>query len=104
MVGSQNDGEMVSVIDEYVNKGKVAACTAWAWVVGLMLSAWAVMIVGLEHDHAWKFAGMLAATACALASFASVMHVRCYAVRVAGLVRAVGNSRPVDGPRPVSTR
>lgn len=87
------------MIDEYVDKGKVAACTAWGWVVGLMLGAWAVMVLG-EGD-AWKYAGMLAASSCALSAYAAVLHLRCYAVRLAGLVRSINSVHHEDAPAPV---
>lgn len=87
--------------DEYVNKGRVQASIAWAAVVGLMAVAWVIAIAVPTH---WRFAGMFAATSCAMSAFAAVLHIRCYSVRVANLVRAiraVGDLEQGDRPRPV---
>lgn len=99
-VGSLDGRGMVIVNDEYVNKGKVTACVAWAGVVGFLGAAWLVMI--LSDERAWKYAGLLAWTGCALSAYAAVLHIRCFAVRVAGLVRAGHGVPPSERPRPVS--
>lgn len=88
------------MIDEYVNRGKVNALTAWGAVVGLMLMAWCVAMAS-GSEAGWRCAVMLAFTSCITSAFAAVLHIRCYAVRVAGLVRA-SNSVQYERPRPVS--
>lgn len=80
--------------DEYVSKEKVAANVMWAVVVGLMVTAWGVMLL---TSH-WRIAGMFAATSCATSAYAAVLHLRCYAVRLAGLVRASSTVKPEGAP------
>lgn len=89
---------MARMIDQYVSKEKMNAGIAWAIVVGLMTVAWGVMLLAPGH---WQIAGMFAATACATSAYAAVLHLRCYAVRIAGLVRAMGSVQSEDRPRPV---
>jgi hypothetical protein len=91
-------GEMVSVIEEYVNKGRVAANALWSVVVGLMVVGWAIVL--LLPDH-WILGGMFGLTACATSALAATLHIRCYMVRLAGLVRAVGSIEREDGPAPL---
>jgi hypothetical protein len=88
------------MIDEYVNKNKMTAYMGWACVVGLLATAWVVILVLPDH---WKVGFMFAASACTLAAYVSVLHVRCYSTRVAGLVRALSVQRASedDRPRPV---
>ena len=86
------------MIDQYVSKEKMNAGIAWALVVGLMMVAWGVMLLAPDH---WHIAGMFAATSCALSAYAAVLHLRCYAVRLAGLVRAMGSVQREDGPSPL---
>lgn len=85
------------MIDEYVNKGKVTANAAWACVVGLMAAGW-VFILATSHA---TIGGMFAATSCALSAYAAVMHIRCYMVRLAGLVRATSSLERPDSPSPI---
>lgn len=87
------------MIDEYVDKGKVTASVMWAVVVGLMLAGWSVIL--LVPDH-WRIGGMFAATSCATSALAATLHIRCYMVRLAGLVRAIPSVQGTDRPRPVS--
>jgi hypothetical protein len=87
------------VIDEYVNRGKVNALTAWGAAVGLMLMAWCVALWA-GSEAGWRCAVMLAFTSCITSAFAAVLHIRCYAVRVAGLVRATSSIQH-ERPRPV---
>lgn len=86
------------MIDEYVNKGQVTANVVWSGVAGLILAAWAVVLLAPGH---LMIGGMLAATSCALSAFAAVLHIRCYVVRLAGLVRATGSLERPESPRPV---
>lgn len=86
------------MIDEYVNKGQVTANAVWSVVAGLIAAAWAVVLMAPDH---LVIGGMLAATACALSAFAAVLHIRCYVVRLAGLVRATSSIQNDGGPRPV---
>lgn len=85
------------MIDEYVNKGKVTANLVWAAVVGLMATGW-VFILVTPHT---AIGGMFAATSCALSAYAAVMHMRCYMVRLAGLVRATSSLERPDSPSPI---
>lgn len=85
------------MIDEYVNRGNVNAGVAWAVVVALMVTGWVVI---LTTPH-WQVGGMFAAMACASSALAAVLHIRCYAVRLAGLVRAARSIQDVEGPRPI---
>lgn len=87
------------MIEDYVSKEKMHASVAWAVVVGLMAIGWSVMLATPEY---WKVAGMFAATSCATSAYAAVLHLRCYAVRIAGLVRAINSVQHEDRPRPVS--
>ena len=84
------------MIDEYVNKNKVVAYCAWGVVVGLMSLAWLVIVVAEA-----KYAGMLAAMACASSALAATLHIRCYMTRLACLVRAPSGFESPVGPRPV---
>lgn len=86
------------MIDEYVNKGKVAANVLWTVVVALMVAGWVAMLLVPHH---WKIGGMFAATSCATSAFAAVLHIRCYMVRLAGLVRATSSIQHDEGPSPV---
>lgn len=86
------------MIDEYVNKGRVAANVVWATVIGLMLAGWAVILLAPQYK---AVGGMFAATSCAASAFAAVMHMRCYMVRLAGLVRATSSLDRPEGPRTV---
>ena len=85
------------MIDEYVDKGKMHAMLGWSVVVGLMAIAWGVMLL---TGH-WRIAGMFAATSCATSAYAAVLHLRCYAVRIAGLVRAMNSVQHDDRPAPL---
>lgn len=84
------------MIDEYVNKNKVVAYAVWAAVVAIMALAWVVIAFGEP-----KFAGMLAASSCALSALAATLHIRCYMTRLACLVRAPSGFESPSGPRPV---
>lgn len=86
------------MIDEYVSKGQVAANVVWATVVGLMAAGWLVILLSADHK---AIGGMFAATSCAVSAFAATMHMRCYVVRLAGLVRATTSVEHPGGPRPV---
>jgi len=87
---------LVRLIDEYVNKNKVVAYAVWASVVGLMALAWVVIIVGDA-----KYAGMLAAMACATSALAATLHIRCYFTRLACLVRAPSGCDGAEVSRPL---
>lgn len=82
--------------DEYVNKGKVVANVAWSTVIGLMVLAWVVILLGDA-----KYAGMLAAMACASSAYAATLQIRCYVTRLACLVRATTSVEHPGGPRVV---
>lgn len=86
------------MIDEYVNKGRVTANVVWAGVAALIVVAWGVVLFAPEHP---RIGGMVAATACALSAFAAVMHIRCYVVRLACLVRASSSLERPEGPSPI---
>lgn len=86
------------MIEEYVNKGRVTANAMWAVVVGLMSVGWGVMLLAPDY---WKIGGMFAATSCATSAIAATLHIRCYAVRLAALVRGVSGIQPEEGPRPL---
>lgn len=86
------------MIDEFWDKGKVTANIMWAVVLGFMTAGWGVILLMPSH---WQIGGMFAATACAASAFAAVLHIRCYMVRLAGLVRASSSVRPEEGPSPL---
>lgn len=88
--------------DEYVDKGKVITCVAWAVVIGFMALAW-VVILATPH---WQVGGMFAAMACASSAMAATMQIRCYAVRVMCLVRTASGliGSDFDRPRPLRDR
>ena len=89
------------VVEEFVSKSKVAAGVAWVMTVLLLLAGWVMVLAVPEH---WMVGGMFAATACATSAVAATLHIRCYAVRLACLVRLTSNlpiDGAFDGPRPV---
>lgn len=60
--------------------------TALAWVVVVLLM-WAGWVVALFVSH--QIGELLALTAGALAPFAAAIQARCYALKVAALIRAM---------------
>lgn len=86
------------MIDEYVDKGRVKANVGWTAVVAMMAVGWAVILLAPDH---WKVGGMFAASSCATSALAAVLHIRCYIVRLACLVRATGAVERKEGPSPV---
>lgn len=93
-----NDGNVITV-------GKVVAGSIWTAVCGLMASGWTLYIWGcIETDTVaasgkQRLAFMLMLTACPLAAAASVAHIRTFAVKMCGLIKAVNGY----GPRPVAS-
>lgn len=69
----------------YVSSGHIATVVGWLAVVGLMSTAWVVMIV---DPAAWRYAGLLAASSCATSAWAAVLHIRANQVRVCNLIRS----------------
>lgn len=85
--------------DEYVSRGKVIMFVAWGVVATLMATAWVVIL----FTSRWRVGGMFAAMSCAMSAMAATMQIRCYAVRMACLIRATAGLVP-ESPRPRPVR
>lgn len=85
--------------EDYFLRCRVYAWIGWAVVLALIVSAWAVMVVGV---HEWRIAFLLGGSGCAMSAVAATLHIRSFMVRVCSLVRAA-SYKPVDGEglRPV---
>lgn len=89
------------MIEEYVSKGKMVTLAVWGVVVLLMVFGWVMILAAPDH---WRIGGMFAATACATSALAATLHIRCYAVRLACLMRVTAKlpiDDAFDGPRPI---
>ena len=71
--------------DQLVSKATVLAVTFWGLAIGLMISGWLVMLC---DQPGWRWAGMLCASALMTTGAAVTCHIRCYILRILGLVRA----------------
>ena len=79
----------------FVSRTGILACALWILVLALLALAW---YVALFHPQEWATARMLAASGCALAPLAAVIHIKTYLQRQARLIRTCNglpNSQPV---------
>ena len=81
-VGTQIGG--YTVIERTTSTDQVVAGVAWAVTVLVYVVAGLFLLHG-----AWKGAIFIAEVACGLSAYAAVRHLKCYAVRICGLVRRV---------------
>jgi hypothetical protein len=70
--------------DSSIQTSNLITAVLWMAVAALLAAAWIVALVG-----PWQIAMMLGFSTCATAAAAAVSHIRCYALRIIGLVRAV---------------
>lgn len=75
----------------YVSWESVVTGLLWGAVIVLLGSAWVLMIADPTE---WRFAGLFAASACALSAFAATLHVRTYISRLCNVVRVTNHLEP----------
>lgn len=71
--------------DRLVSKATLLATIVWGVAGGLMVSGWVVM---LSDRDAWRWAAMLCSSALVVTGVAMVLQIRCYVLRILGLIRA----------------
>lgn len=71
--------------DSTMSRLALTAYLLWTAVSLLVGAAWLLMAINTE---AWRWSGLLAVTGLALSAVAATAHMKVYAVRVCGLVRA----------------
>ena len=81
--------------ENFISKTVVAAFVLWAAVFALIAAAWIAM--GVDPGM-WRFAGLLAATACATSAGAATLHIKTYSLRTCNLIRATAG---LDSCEPV---
>lgn len=67
---------------------RIIVTSLWGAVLGLIVAMWGTM---LAHSHGATHS--LGYTACVLSAVATVAHIRCYAIRVLDVVRAIEDAR-----------
>jgi hypothetical protein len=77
--------------DNAISLSKLITAALWAWVALLFAAAWGTW---LWHDSdIWM---MLAFTGCASSALAATAQIRCYSLRICGLLRATAGTSPAD--------
>lgn len=71
--------------DSQISASKIITAGLWAWVLVVLAAAWVVWLAG-HH----QLAAMFGFTSCASSAVAATGQIRCYTLRVCGLLRAVG--------------
>ena len=82
--------------DGQVPTSKIITFVLWAWTGFVLIGAWAAWLAG-RHE----LAAMVGFTACASSAVAATSQIRCYTLRVCGLLRIVGS---LDGPHQAELR
>lgn len=80
--------------DSTVATSKLITSALWAWVAALFIAAWLTYAI-TTHDI-WM---MLAFTGCASSALAATSQIRCYSLRICGLLRVasgLGAPRSAD--------
>ena len=72
--------------DRSVSTSKLITGVLWGWVAALFLAAWVTWWYESTGDL-WM---MLAFTGCASSALAATSQIRCYSLRICGLLRATG--------------
>jgi hypothetical protein len=78
--------------DGAIPTSKLITATLWGWVALVILTAWLTWFLGYHG-----LAMMFGFTACALSAVAAASQIRCYSLRLCGVIRAV--SGPDEGQR-----
>lgn len=71
-----------------VSLSRIILTALWATVFILVAASWVMMLTG--HSGVTHALGY---TACTLSAVAAVAHIRCYAVRGLGVIRAIEDAR-----------
>ena len=84
--------------DSSISTSKLVTALLWAWVTLLFAAAWLVWALDRDSDL-WM---MLALTGCVSSAMAATSQIRCYSLRICGLLRATArleNEAPVRSLR-----
>lgn len=82
--------------EELVSKCAVVVVALWVAVGLFAVSGWAAMFLAPDG---WRWAVMLATTACATSAVAAVFHIKLYVTRVCSLIRAASGLDSSEGLR-----
>lgn len=84
--------------DSQVSASKVITAVLWVWTGAILAAAWTVWVFDQKDLSA-----MFGFTACASSAVAATSQIRCYTLRVCGLLRVVHgldeSAPPVPAPR-----
>jgi hypothetical protein len=82
--------------DSSIQLSRLITAVLWFMAASMFLAAWTVALFAN-----WHVAVMLGFTGCLFACLAGVSQVRCYTLRICGLVRVVGG---LEIPEPADLR